>query len=75
MIKLKVFGQLTDIIESEEIVLESSSLDDLKKELIRSYPILEKYSYQFSVNHEIVFENKHLNPEDEIAILPPFAGG
>ena len=75
MVKLKVFGQLIDIINANEITMNSNSLKELKNELIESYPKIKNHSYQFSVNHEIIFDDITLKESDEIAILPPFAGG
>jgi len=39
------------------------------------FPSLSQYTFQFAVNKEKVNDNVSLNDHDEVALLPPFAGG
>jgi molybdopterin synthase sulfur carrier subunit len=51
------------------------SLEDLKIRIGDDYPEMIHYSYRVSVNNEITNEDRLLSDGDEIAFLPPFAGG
>jgi len=73
--KVLLFGVLADVVGKPVIESEASELDDLKKNLLSEFPELKKYKFQFAVNKEKVEKNISLNAEDEIALLPPFAGG
>ncbi len=75
--KIKCFGSLTDIV-GDEVNISSpiSSISDLKKEAFNLYPKLKESRFLIAVNHEITHdENQKINKEDEIAFLPPYAGG
>jgi sulfur-carrier protein len=51
------------------------TINDLKLTLIEKYPAITKLNYQFAVNQHLVEDSFQLNNGDEIALLPPFAGG
>ncbi|HKR07355.1 MAG TPA: MoaD/ThiS family protein, partial [Bacteroidia bacterium] len=53
----------------------ANDIDTLKKNLINKFPLLNNYSFQFAVNKEKTEKNTLLNENDEVALLPPFAGG
>lgn len=75
-IKVLFFGVIAEITSQDEISLPNvKDTDSLKETLLEKYPDIAKYKYLLSVNHEIVKGNKSLNDNDEIAFLPPFAGG
>jgi MoaD family protein len=75
-IKVRLFGVLTDVIGSKELeISEIKSVKGLLDNLSLAYPKLKKYSFQVFVNKEPVSESKNLKDGDEIALLPPFAGG
>lgn len=48
---------------------------ELSDFLTHQYPVLSELSFQIAVNHSIAKPNEVIHPTDEIALLPPFAGG
>jgi molybdopterin converting factor subunit 1 len=80
MIQLKIlfFGSLTDVVKSASVhtdVKNGFSVDDLKRMLSTQYPLLDNHTFNVAVNQEIVNDTFVLNDGDEVALLPPFAGG
>jgi molybdopterin synthase sulfur carrier subunit len=59
----------------ETVDFNHSSIVKLKEELINKYPKLENINFKIAVNHAIVDEKYALIGNEEIALLPPFAGG
>ena len=60
----------------EKIELTVNDISNFLKKIFLQYN-LEKFSVNISLNHEIINLNQPYNIKngDEIAILPPFAGG
>ena len=76
MLKLKYFGMIAEAInKSEEDFIFVENLDALTLELKEKYPKLNDLNYKFAVNQTLVATNIVLKESDEIALLPPFAGG
>ena len=74
--KVLFFGILEDIVGSKELIIsEGNSSDELLKNIKKQYPELENKTFQIAVNQQIINTNTTLNDGDEIALLPPFAGG
>lgn len=70
------FGKLADIAGSKELQLEPRKCsEDLVRMLEEKLPELERYEYMLTVNEEMISGNRELDPNDEIALLPPFSGG
>jgi molybdopterin converting factor small subunit len=75
-IKLLLFGILSDTAGSNEIVFNDvKTSDELNQLLLEKYPGLNKVTYRIAVNMEMITENTVLKDGDEVAMLPPFAGG
>jgi len=75
-IKILVFGQLSEIINTLELeIIEVVNTDDLNKKLNELYPNLKNIKYSLAVNKKIIQENTILNNDDIVALLPPFSGG
>ena len=73
---IKIFGQLKDIFLEENIQIENvKNLEELKTQLNQLYPRLSEKSFVIAVNRKITHENIPLQPNAEIALLPPFSGG
>ncbi|MFA5815370.1 MAG: MoaD/ThiS family protein [Bacteroidales bacterium] len=70
------FGSVMDItgINSEKID-SPETLNELNELLISRFPGLSVISYRLSVNRQLITDNRQLVDGDEIALLPPFAGG
>lgn len=56
-------------------VKDVKTISELKDKLVKEYPKFSTYQYQIFVNQEQIKANRSLNPNDEIALIPPFAGG
>ncbi len=76
MILVKFFGPLAEITGMSEMTMDIVSNTEALTESLRSkFPQLSEYKTLLSVNRKITNENLKLNDGDEIAFLPPFAGG
>lgn len=76
MLKLKYFGMIAEAVEkSDEEFSLTKDITTLTAELELKYPKLKELNYKFAVNQSLIAENTPLNDNDEIALLPPFAGG
>ena len=78
--KIIYFAWIKDITKKEFEYNDSiSSIEELKKFLIKLYPELNKHFNQnilrIAVNKEYTIDNITLNQNDEIAIFPPVSGG
>ena len=75
-IKILVFGILADRIGQTTIETSSrKSVGELREFLVSEYPQLENLRYSISVNRQISDDDKQIKGGDEVALLPPFAGG
>ena len=78
MIHVKYFGMIAEATQcsEEKIALESQKLADLLQKLTIKYK-LDELPLNVAVNKNIVDKNSDytITENDEIAILPPFAGG
>jgi len=75
-IKVLLFGMLaekagTSIVKLEEI----QNTADLLRQLEADFPSIKGMQYNISVNQEIYKGTVELQDGDEVALLPPFAGG
>jgi molybdopterin converting factor small subunit len=83
MLKIRLFGMLKTLVpggQELELALPSGTqVKDLVDVLHSEYPELGKLLLQkkvlVSVNQEIAHWETALIEQDEIALLPPFAGG
>lgn len=60
----------TDVIESS-----AASAEALRHELEQRIPGLDRMSYALAIDRRITRHDQALSGNEEIAILPPFAGG
>ncbi len=76
-LKIKYLGMLSEAAEKDEETLEMNqiSVSGLKKVLQEKYPKFITMNFKVAVNHSLVEENTLINEKDEVALLPPFAGG
>ena len=76
-LSLNYFGMIAEAtnVQQEKLDVEVQTINDLKLTLIEKYPAMAKLNYQFAVNQHLVEDNFQLSKGDEIALLPPFAGG
>lgn len=75
-IPIRIFGQLAEIIGSDKLLLPTVEDTDLVREkLMLDFPKLKGYPFVIVVNKKIAIQNQKINTQDEVALLPPFAGG
>jgi molybdopterin synthase sulfur carrier subunit len=78
MITVNYFGNIAEAAQSSSETLDhdSMSLGDLLELLDSKYSIAQ-FPFQVAVNRKIVSKQQALNisDSDEVALLPPFAGG
>jgi len=70
------FGVLAEEAGCDRMDIDySGDIKGLKQMVEINYPSFVKYSYQVSLNRVIEPNNIILKDGDELAFLPPFAGG
>jgi molybdopterin converting factor small subunit len=70
------FGVLTEVTGTgTKFYNDVRDLEDLRILIADDFPEIVHYNFRMSVNNEIVSGNHGLQDGDEIALLPPFAGG
>lgn len=83
MITVRLFGMTKTLAGNQTAIALALSNGQSVKELVelvdRSYPmigeLLQKKKILVSVNQEIAHEDTKVHDSDEVALLPPFAGG
>lgn len=78
-ITVKYFGLVADITHKKEEHLffenETMTVKQLQSKLEERYHELKNTTYSFAINQSLSQSNEALKNNDEIALLPPFAGG
>lgn len=76
-LKVRYFGMITEWAgtDYEDVEIVGNKVEELRSALVRSIPQLATITFQIAVNQSIVSSEIALNENDEVAILPPFAGG
>ncbi|MFZ0281123.1 MAG: MoaD/ThiS family protein [Bacteroidales bacterium] len=70
------FGVLTEVTGTHSRHFSDiKSFNDLKYRIEDDYPEIVHYNFRIAVNNEITDEDPVLGNNDEVAYLPPFAGG
>jgi sulfur-carrier protein len=75
-IRVLFFGRLKDIVGANEIVASDiKDIEDLKRYLFEKFPKLKGEIFSVALNYEIIHTNENLKDNDEVALIPPVAGG
>jgi molybdopterin synthase sulfur carrier subunit len=75
-ISVLFFGVLADVAGTHrKDYPDVGSFNDLRHRIDDEFPELFHYNFRIAVNNEIIDGDPQLNAGDEIAFLPPFAGG
>ncbi len=75
-VKVLFFGVLTEVAQTNlKHYRDVKSISDLKFRIQDEFPEIIHYNYRISLNNEIINTNPALHDGDEIALMPPFAGG
>ena len=74
---IKYFGMTAEASgkEEEELSKHYSSIQELKEDLLFKYPGLVKMNFKIAANQTLIDDDYDLIGNEEIALLPPFAGG
>jgi molybdopterin synthase sulfur carrier subunit len=75
-IKVLFFGVLAEVtMVNCKYYSGVKSFRDLTGQIENEFPEIVHYNFRFSVNNVLVDNDSQLNDGDEVALLPPFAGG
>jgi molybdopterin synthase sulfur carrier subunit len=78
-ITLKYFGLIADFTKKKTELFsfegDSVTLLEVQSRLHEIYPELKSTNYSIAMNQKLVQGNPTTKDLDEIALLPPFAGG
>lgn len=75
-INVLFFGVLAELTGTGfKHYMDVNSLGDLRLRIEDDFPGIVQYSYRIAVNNEISFDEPALKNGDEVAFMPPFAGG
>jgi molybdopterin converting factor small subunit len=75
-VKVLFFGVLAEVTGTDiKHYHEVRSISDLKLRIFDDFPEIVHYNYRISLNNLITDSDVSLKPGDEIALMPPFAGG
>ena len=75
-VKVLLFGIFSEKFESSNQYFEDiTSTNDLLSKMHGMHPMLKDMRCTIAVNQHIINENTKLNDGDEVALMPPFAGG
>jgi len=77
---VKLFGAIREAVGARELAVslpEGCPVEDLRVRLARDHPIFEEFGDRLavSVNYEVAAGDAVLRQGDEVAFLPPVAGG
>jgi molybdopterin converting factor small subunit len=76
VINILYFGSIRDLTgKGSEQFENPGSLISLKNQLTSKFPGLEGMHFQFSINRRLIKGDEVVSDGDEVALLPPFAGG
>ena len=75
-----LFANFRELVGTRQVQVslpEGSTVNDLKLQLTKDFPVLEKAigSALFSVNRQFAFDEDILPAEAEVAVFPPVSGG
>ncbi|MCH8331470.1 MAG: MoaD/ThiS family protein [Bacteroidetes bacterium] len=74
--EIQLFGMFAEKAGSSIIsVTNVGSTTELINSLKQKLPFISDSTYLLAVNQEVVREEVPLNSSDELALLPPYAGG
>ena len=75
-VKVMFFGILADVTgTSFKHYRDVKSVNDLKLRIQDEFPEIVHYNFIISVNSTITDRDLNFNSGDEVALMPPFAGG
>ncbi len=73
--RILLFGMIAEKAGTDELEMMAPGTFALRQMLAQRINGLDRMSYALAVDRVIVHEDVVLNGTEEIAVLPPFAGG
>ncbi|MEZ4756373.1 MAG: MoaD/ThiS family protein [Flavobacteriales bacterium] len=70
-----LFGILAEKAGSDRVEVQVTSIAQLRQAMAEQIPGLERIDHLIAVDRVVVHDDRPLNGREEIALLPPFAGG
>ena len=75
-IKVFFFGSISEAAGRQEEIFETEGqLSELITVIEEKYPSIQGIKHQIAVNQEVNPDISEISDGDELAFLPPFAGG
>lgn len=75
-VKVLFFGVLAEVSGTAlKHYHDVKSANDLILRIQDDFPEMVHYKYRLAVNSEIIDDDRILKQGDEVALMPPFAGG
>jgi sulfur-carrier protein len=75
-VKVLFFGVIAEVTGTNcKHYAEVISVGDLKLKIQDDFPEVVHYNFRISLNNEIIDNDPRLTDGDEVALMPPFAGG
>ncbi|GMR22823.1 MAG: molybdopterin converting factor subunit 1 [Acidobacteriota bacterium] len=79
-VRVRVFAALREILDKDEVEVDlpgGTTIEGLWEQLVDDDDRLKPFtkSIIFAINHDFVGKETELNPDDEVAFLPPVSGG
>ncbi|MBT8265989.1 MAG: MoaD/ThiS family protein [Bacteroidia bacterium] len=73
---IKYFGMISELTscEEEKILFEQTTISELLKDLFKKYPDLKNKDFRIAQDRKLVSLDSLISGQ-ELALLPPFAGG
>ena len=76
LIKVLIFGQLTDLFKVSELNVEDvSDKDQLVRRLTEKYPAFAHVKCRIAIDKKLSTGNETISNNSVVALLPPFSGG
>ena len=73
--RILLFGLIAEKAGTSMLMSEATSLTTLRQDMETRIPGLGMLSYAIAVDRRIVKEDMAFTGQEEVALLPPFAGG
>lgn len=73
--RVLLFGMFAEMAGTSSMDVQAASIHELKAALMVRIPGLDQLCHALAVDRRIVRDDMPLTGAEEIALLPPFAGG
>jgi sulfur-carrier protein len=75
-VKVLFFGVLAEVTGTScKHFSDVRTVGDLKIRIADEFPEIVHYNFRISLNNVLIDNDPELNDNDEVALMPPFAGG